>query len=235
MSLSINPNSTGQVQGYANGRKTSDAKGNVSINTSKKSGVNISISKAGKELSDSAAVNHNKISATNNDLIMNDPVIDYFNRVGTIDRIDPDGTIQWDLGSEDPGKADSTIFKNITKEAYSFWSDLAGDPTFLGLKYSDDEIRKQLFDAGIKPGFFSVTVGDRSATQFFSQAKGASAVYSKAQYDDHFSYVTSERYLKQYETGHKFLIAGKAYTLGEDRKLNVPYGEDVYDMKSASE
>ena len=192
----------------------------------------VDISNAAKELANN---NINKISAINNSLTLNDPIIDYFNRVGTIDKISPDGTIQWDLGSVDTEKMESEIFQNISQTNYRFWSYLTGDPTFIGLQYSDDEIRERLLAANIKPGFFNVTVGDKTATQFFSQGKGAAAVYSKKQYDNHYAYITSERYLSRYEVGQKLLIGEKEYTLGEDKKLNISYGEDVYDIKILSE
>ena len=127
-----------------------------------------------------------------------------------------------------------TIFKNMSQSDYKFWSYLTGDPTFIGLQYSDDEIRNRLIAADIKPGLFEVTLGDKTATHFFSQGKGAAAIYSKEQYDNHYAFITSERYLSRYEVGQKLLIGEKEYTLDENKKINVPYGEDVYDIKIVS-
>ena len=45
----------------------------------------------------------------------------------------------------------------------------------------------------------------------------------------------SEDFLKDYKVGQKFLIGGKEYTLSEDRKLDVPYGADIFDFKSLSD
>lgn len=229
MSISINTKNSISYNGYANTTKPRNNKLNSVAFVNSKDAVKVDISRAGKEL---AGNNANSITAINNLYEMNDPVIDYFNRVGTIERVDPDGTIQWDLSSADTDNMESVIFSNISQEDYAFWSSLTDDPTFLGLKYTENEIKSRLLEAGIKPGFFSVTVGDKSATHFFTQGKGAATVYSKEQYDNHYKYVTSDSYLSRYNEGQKLLIGEKEYSLGTDRKLNIPYGEDVYDIKT---
>ena len=201
---------------------------NKEKNMNSSEAVQVDISETGMQMIENR---NNKISAVNNVLEFNDPVIDYFNRIGIIERVDPDGTVQWDLGSEDTDKMESIIFSDISREDYAFWSLLTDDPTFLGLKYTENEIKSRLIEVGIKPGFFSVTIGDKSATQFFSQGKGAATVYSKEQYDSHYKHIISKNYLSQYEDGQKFLIGGEKYTLGTDRRLNIPYGKDVYDIE----
>ena len=35
----------------------------------------------------------------------------------------------------------------------------------------------------------------------------------------------------KYEVGSIFKIGGKEYKLNEQRKLDIPYGEDIFDMK----
>ncbi|MBR4341365.1 MAG: hypothetical protein IKP88_01420 [Lachnospiraceae bacterium] len=155
--------------------------------------VQVDISETGMQMIENR---NNKISAVNNVLEFNDPVIDYFNRIGIIERVDPDGTVQWDLGSEDTDKMESIIFSDISREDYAFWSLLTDDPTFLGLKYTENEIKSRLIEAGIKTGFFNVTIGDKSTTQFFSQGKGAATVYSKEQYDSHYKHIISVCFLR---------------------------------------
>ncbi len=36
---------------------------------------------------------------------------------------------------------------------------------------------------------------------------------------------------RDYEPGDVFLVGGKKYVLSEDKKLDLPYGADIYDMK----
>lgn len=37
--------------------------------------------------------------------------------------------------------------------------------------------------------------------------------------------------MRDYEPGAVFQVGGKEYVLSEDKKLNLPYGADVYDVK----
>ncbi len=37
--------------------------------------------------------------------------------------------------------------------------------------------------------------------------------------------------LKNYETGSVFKIDGKEYVLSADKKLDIPYGADIFDME----
>lgn len=36
---------------------------------------------------------------------------------------------------------------------------------------------------------------------------------------------------RDYEPGDVFLVGGKKYVLSEDKKLDLTYGADIYDMK----
>lgn len=115
----------------------------------------------------------------------------------------------------------------------NFWNCMAQkDPTFISMSYSNEEIRSRLAEAGIQTGFFSVSVGGKEVTQFLSQGKNSVAVHSKAQYDNYYNHITSESFLREFEVGHKFTIAGKEYTLGTDKKLDIAYGEDVFDFQT---
>lgn len=41
----------------------------------------------------------------------------------------------------------------------------------------------------------------------------------------------TETAFRDYEPGDVFLVGGKKYVLSEDKKLDLPYGADIYDMK----
>lgn len=117
------------------------------------------------------------------------------------------------------------------QDEHNFWYSLTQEPTFLSMKYSPEEVRNRLAEIGIQTGFFDIKVGDASATQFLTQGKNAVAIYSKEQYDQRYEYITSDRFFKEYEAGYKVTIGGEEYTLGEDKKLDIPYGADIYDVQ----
>ncbi len=75
-----------------------------------------------------------------------------------------------------------------------------------------------------------MTVGGRTATHYLSQGENASAVHSKAQYDDRYNMITNGHFFKQFEAGHKVMIGGKEYILGEDKKPDIEYGADIFDL-----
>ena len=186
---------------------------------------------ASKSCKEWTSLSYKKVTAIDNAVRLNDPFVDFCNEVGRIVKVTPTGTIQWEIPEDAAEDMESTLFEDLNFDDYVFWSRLTDDPTFLGLSYSDKGIRNRLSNAGIKPGFFTVTVDSKSYNQFYSQAKGASAVYSKEQYDQRYNHMLSENFLKDYKVGQKFLIGGKEYTLSEDRKLDIPYGADIYDFK----
>ena len=109
---------------------------------------------------------------------------------------------------------------------------LTQNPTFMGLTYSAEDTRNRLHSAGIQKGSFQVSVGDHTATQFLSEGKNAAAVYSKAYYDDqYYNYVKSGGICRDYEPGDVFKIDGEEYTVTADRKLDVPYGADIWNIE----
>lgn len=57
------------------------------------------------------------------------------------------------------------------------------EPVYIGLNYSDDQIRNYMSEAGVSYGFFTVKMGDREATQFYSATKTTSPIQSKERYD----------------------------------------------------
>ena len=41
----------------------------------------------------------------------------------------------------------------------------------------------------------------------------------------------NEIIFRDYEPGSVFRVGGEEYVLSEDRKLDIPYGADIYDVK----
>ncbi len=124
--------------------------------------------------------------------------------------------------------------KAYDKEAadyVDFWNGLSGKTSSgISIKFSNGEIRSRLADAGIQNGFFTVTVGGRTATHYLSQGKDTAAVHSKEQYDERYDRMTSGRFFKQFQAGQKVTVSGKEYVLGEDKKLDIEYGTDIFEL-----
>lgn len=115
----------------------------------------------------------------------------------------------------------------------NFWNALGREnPSGVNVKFSNEEIRSRLADAGIQNGFFTVNFGGRTVTHYLSQGENSLAVHSKQQYDNRYHMLTSEHFLSRFEVGHKFMIGGKEYILGEDKKLDIEYGVDVFDFQT---
>ena len=135
------------------------------------------------------------------------------------------------------GTLSAGLFGNSSydKEAadyVSFWNSLAREkPSGIYMKFSNEEIRSRLAEAGIENGFFTVSIGGRTVTHYLSQGENASAVHSKAQYDDRYNMITSGRAFHQYEAGQKVMIGGKEYIIGEDKKVSIEYGTDIFDIQ----
>lgn len=113
-----------------------------------------------------------------------------------------------------------------------FWNMLAKDGTYIGSYYSLDTERKLLNDAGITEGFFSVQVGDHKQEYFYSNGSAGIAV-PKWRYDDTYNMFMKHNDIafRDYEPGSVFKIGGKEYVLSEDKKLDIPYGADIYDIE----
>lgn len=114
-----------------------------------------------------------------------------------------------------------------------FWRYLMSkDPVYIGLTYSDEEIRSYMDQAGIKTGFFTVKMGNREATQFYSATNLTSPIQSKERYDLRYQTITSDGILlDEYEPGAIFKIGDKEYVLSESHTLDIPYGEDIYNIE----
>ncbi|MDE6252136.1 MAG: hypothetical protein K2M78_05795 [Lachnospiraceae bacterium] len=112
-----------------------------------------------------------------------------------------------------------------------FWSMLSRNGTYIGLYYSHAEERNMLNDVGITEGFFSVEVGSNKQEYYYSNGICGVAV-PKSQYNDTYNmFMYREGLLDEWDAGSVFIIGGKEYILSEDKKLDIPYGEDVCDVK----
>ena len=126
---------------------------------------------------------------------------------------------------------------DLTREKYAgFWNYIMqDDPVYIGLSYSDKEIREYLDEAGLKNGFFTIKMGDRCATHFYSASESRGPIHSKQRYDIRYSSLVNDGYLLNlYEPGSIFKVDGKEYTLSENHTLDIPYGEDIYKLEYPS-
>lgn len=75
-------------------------------------------------------------------------------------------------------------------------------------------------------------VGDNRQEYFYSNGNAGTAV-PKERYDNTYRMFMeyTETVFRDYAPGDVFLVAGKEYVLSEDKKLDLPYGADVYDVK----
>ena len=108
-------------------------------------------------------------------------------------------------------------------------------PSDTKMTEEEQEIRGYMENAGIKNGFFTVKMGDREATQFYSATKTTSPIQSKERYDARYKNLTSGGILlDEYEAGDIFKIGDKEYILSENHTLDIPYGEDIYNLEYPS-
>lgn len=120
---------------------------------------------------------------------------------------------------------------DVSYQFGKFWSMLSRNGTYIGLYYSRDEERKMLNDAGITEGFFSVEVGSYRQDYYYSNGVAGTAV-PKSRYNNTYDmFMNREGLLDEWDAGSVFIIGGKEYTLSEDKKLDIPYGADIYDIK----
>ena len=111
-----------------------------------------------------------------------------------------------------------------------FWGCIGCEGVYGSKYYSDEEQRKILKEAGIQEGFFSVQVGDKRQELFLSNG-AAGAVVPKRRYDGTYNMFMNTNILDDYAVGSVFVIGGKEYILDEHKKLDIPYGPDIYDIK----
>lgn len=183
------------------------------------------------EINNQPEQSYGRIVANNNSVRINNPFRDYMLKNAESLFVTDEGIEMW-CTSGGPTD-DAEIYRDISKDELYFWLRLTGNPEFLGVDYSDEEVRARLADAGVKTGFFAVSVGNKSAIQFLSQSKTTGAVHSKEQYDRKYELAKIDPMYEAFEVGHKFLIGGKEYTLDENKRLDIPYGEDIFDFRDA--
>lgn len=113
-----------------------------------------------------------------------------------------------------------------------FWNMLSQDGTYLGLYYSAAEQKQFLNDAGIKEGFFAVESGVRKQDYFYSNGNAGVAV-RKFEYDAVYDMFTNRgsALFNEYEVGTIIKVGGKEYAMNSDRKFDIPYGEDIFDIQ----
>lgn len=136
-------------------------------------------------------------------------------------------------GALSAGILENNSYDKEVADYVDFWNSLAKEnPSGIYMKFSNEEIRSRLAEAGLENGFFTASIGGRTVTHYLSQGENASAVHSKEQYNDRYNMITNGQFFKQFEAGHKVMIGGKEYVLGEDKKLDIEYGADIFDLKA---
>ena len=122
-----------------------------------------------------------------------------------------------------------------TERYAGFWRYLmSNDTVYIGLTYSKSEIENYLSDAGIEKGFFTVKMGGKEITKYYSASKTTGCIKDQWRYDQHYNSITSGILYQNYEPGSIFKVGGKEYVLNENHALDIPYGEDIFDMEYPS-
>jgi len=121
---------------------------------------------------------------------------------------------------------------NASYQVAKFWNMLSRDGTYLSLYYSKEKQEQFLNDAGITKGFFTVKTGDHKQEYYYSHGNAGVAV-RKFEYDATYDMLAKRgtALFNEYEVGSIFKIGGKEYALNEQRKLDIPYGEDIFDIE----
>ncbi|MBE6033563.1 MAG: hypothetical protein E7222_02565 [Clostridiales bacterium] len=119
---------------------------------------------------------------------------------------------------------------NVSYMTGRFWSLLTGKASiYISLDFSQEEQRRYLDDAGIKKGFFTVNMGERSREHYYSNADVA--IRPKWHYDERYKAMTTGGLLIDNQPGDLFVVDGKEYILSENRTLDVPYGSDIFNLQ----
>lgn len=113
-----------------------------------------------------------------------------------------------------------------------FWSLLGENNSGVDHYFSREEVNNILAKAGITEGFFSVKTGTGPEYTFYiSNNPQGARIVTKERYDKDYSlYQVPFDFYSQYdyyEPGDKVLVGEKEYTLDENKRIYVPYGEDV--------
>lgn len=121
----------------------------------------------------------------------------------------------------------------VLEKYASFWNYMMQkDPIYIGLTYSDTQIREYMKEAGIEIGFFTVKMGDRETTQFYSATEMTSPIQSVERYDSLYQSLTSDGILlNEYEPESIFKIGAWEYPLSDSHTLDIPYGKDIFSLE----
>lgn len=142
-----------------------------------------------------------------------------------------DGIVETPMSSSITGEP----WSQETERYAGFWRYLmARDTVYIGLSYSKNEVEKYLADAGIEKGFFTIKMGGKEITKYYSASKSTNCIQDQWRYDQHYKAITNGILFQNYEPGSIFKVGGKEYALNENHALDVPYGEDIYDMEYPS-
>ena len=170
----------------------------------------------------------NKIKAINNSVIINnDAYYEYTDNNGKQHIFScKDNHLGQPYSDQIAGRVDKETF-----EISKFWNLMSKDGTYVGLYRSKEQIKSYLNEAGIYKGFFSVQVGDNKQEYFFSENKVE--ITKKRQYDIDYEMYTKIGFpfFNRFDVGDIIVVEGKEYPLKEDRTLDIPYGEDIYDIQ----
>lgn len=122
-----------------------------------------------------------------------------------------------------------------TLERYSrFWNYVgtAKDTVYMSETFSRDETRGYLEEAGIQPGFFTVKMGETEVKRFYTTNRYTGLVQTQERYDFHYQSLTeTASLLYEYDPGSIFKVDGKEYVLRENHTLDIPYGEDIFNLE----
>ncbi len=127
-----------------------------------------------------------------------------------------------------------TLYNHQAARYIRFWNATmtVTGPDLPGRDFEYDEVEGYLKEAGIKPGFFTVNMKESSRTLYYSQNRKTRMVIRKEDYDEQYANLTVKNHLlRDYKPGSIFKINGKEYALSENHTLDIPYGEDIYNME----
>jgi hypothetical protein len=123
------------------------------------------------------------------------------------------------------------LIDDASYERGEFWNTLAQDATYISMHYPEDTQKQILNESGISEGFFSVQIDARKSEYYYSNGNCGVAI-SKQRYDgDYNCFMSGDSILNDFKVGSVFKISGKEYTLGAYKKLDIPYGADIYTME----
>ena len=113
----------------------------------------------------------------------------------------------------------------------SFWNILSEGSPYIGLYYTAEEEKQILNEAGITEGFFTVQVGSKKGEYFLADGRYVHGAIPRWRYESKYNMLMNrDRLFDEYDVGSVFLIDGKEYVLSENKKLDIPYGVDIFDF-----